>query len=235
MRKCLDERRLRLVAEDHVLPERRVQHQPVAMSVLGDVAESLLATVAGAELGDVLALELDRPGRGGLDPDDHVDQLVLPVALHAGDAHDLPAVDLEADLAQRGPARLVDAHIGQGECDVLARRLGLGLGRGKLADPTISSASSRARHVLGQHLGHGATGADDGDRVGDRQHLVQLVGDEDHRHPTGHQLAQRGEELVDLLGHEDGGRLVEDDDAGAAVEHLQDLDPLAFAHAELAR
>ena len=57
--------------------------------------------------------------------------------------------------------------------------------------------------------------------------------DEDHRGALGRQLLQRGEELIHFLGHEDGRRLVEDDDPGAAVEHLQDLDALALAHAQL--
>ena len=40
------------------------------------------------------------------------------------------------------------------------------------------------------------------------------------------------EQLVDLLRHQHRGRLVEDEDAGAPVEHLEDLDPLALADAE---
>ena len=47
------------------------------------------------------------------------------------------------------------------------------------------------------------------------------------------ELAQVVEQLVDLLRHQHGGRLVEDDDLGAAVEHLEDLDALAGADAEL--
>ena len=41
------------------------------------------------------------------------------------------------------------------------------------------------------------------------------------------------EQLVDLLRHQHGGRLVEDEDAGAAVEHLEDLDALPVADAEV--
>ena len=39
--------------------------------------------------------------------------------------------------------------------------------------------------------------------------------------------------MVGLLGCEDGGRLVEDQEVGAAVERLQDLHALALAHAEI--
>ena len=41
------------------------------------------------------------------------------------------------------------------------------------------------------------------------------------------------EQFVDLVGHQHGGRLVEDQDVGAAVENLDDLHPLAFTDTEL--
>ena len=40
------------------------------------------------------------------------------------------------------------------------------------------------------------------------------------------------EQCLDLLRHEHRGRLVEDQDLGTAVEHLDDLDPLALADLE---
>ena len=46
------------------------------------------------------------------------------------------------------------------------------------------------------------------------------------------ELAQVREERVHLLRHQHGRRLVEDDDLRAAVEHLEDLHPLALADAE---
>ena len=50
--------------------------------------------------------------------------------------------------------------------------------------------------------------------------------------PLGLQLADVLEQRLDLLWHENRGRLVEDQDLGAAVEHLDDLDPLALADLE---
>ncbi len=91
----------------------------------------------------------------------------------------------------------------------------------------------RGGHVAGQDGGDRGAAPDDGDLVGDLEHLVELVRDEDDRQALGLELAQGVEELVDLLRHEDGGRLVEDQRAGAAVEHLEDLDPLPVADAEL--
>ena len=74
---------------------------------------------------------------------------------------------------------------------------------------------------------------DHGDLVGDREHLVELVRDEDDRQALGLELAQVAEQLVDLLRHQHRGRLVQDQDAGAAVEHLEDLHPLPVADAEV--
>ena len=49
--------------------------------------------------------------------------------------------------------------------------------------------------------------------------------------PCAVRLAHDREELLRLLRREHGGRLVEDEDVGAAVERLQDLDALLLADA----
>jgi hypothetical protein len=79
----------------------------------------------------------------------------------------------------------------------------------------------RADHQLGQLLAVTSAGstvatvvpADDGDVVADGEHLVELVRDEDDGDALVDQLAQVGEQLVDLLRHQHGGGLVEDEDA----------------------
>ena len=65
-----------------------------------------------------------------------------------------------------------------------------------------------------------------GDAVGDLEHLVQLVADEDDRHVLRRQRAEDGEQILRLLRRQDGGRLVEDEDVRVPVERLQDLDAL---------
>ena len=50
--------------------------------------------------------------------------------------------------------------------------------------------------------------------------------------PSALELAQVAEQLVDLLRHQHRGRLVQDQDLRAAVEHLEDLHPLPGADAE---
>ena len=101
------------------------------------------------------------------------------------------------------------------------------------SEPTISSASWRAVTSVGSTVADRRAAADHGDLVGDGEHLVELVGDEDDREALLLQLAQVAEQLVDLLRHQHRGRLVEDDDPGTAVEHLEDLHPLPGTDAEL--
>ena len=87
-----------------------------------------------------------------------------------------------------------------------------GVGLGQLAaDHELCELASG--HVLGQHGGDGAAGADHRDGVGDAEHLIELVADEDDSDPLRRQIAERVEQVVDLLRHEHGGRLVEDEDA----------------------
>ena len=85
------------------------------------------------------------------------------------------------------------------------------------------------RQAGGRHL----AAAHHRDPVGDGQHLAELVADEHHAPAVGGHRAERPEQLVDLLRGEDGGRLVHDQDPGAAVEQLEDLDPLLLADRQL--
>ena len=54
------------------------------------------------------------------------------------------------------------------------------------------------------------------DAVGDVEHLVQLVRDQDDRRAARDERAQNAEQLVDFLRRQHRGRLVEDQDARVA-------------------
>ncbi len=147
--------------------------------------------------------------------------------------HVLVAV-LGGDRQRRGRRA---PRLGQGQAldlehrDVGDRRLA-GLRGGQLG----------ADHQLGELLGGGrlrvggadrGAAPDDGDVVGDLQHLAQLVRDEDDGQALGLELAQVVEECVDLLRHQHGGGLVEDERPGAPVEDLEDLHALAVGDTEV--
>src|SRR5215210_5056172 len=75
--------------------------------------------------------------------------------------------------------------------------------------------------------------ANDGDPVGNRQHLVELVADEDDARALGLEAAEDAKDLERLLGRQHGRRLVEDEDSRAPIERLEDLDPLLLPDAQL--
>ena len=107
--------------------------------------------------------------------------------------------------------------------------------RSKLtARPTIIWTSSAFVRLGGRARRDFLAVTQHGDRVGDRHHLFEVVGDEDHRHALRDEAAQRLEQLAALLRRQHGGRLVEDDDPGAAGQDLQDLDALLDADREQA-
>ena len=71
------------------------------------------------------------------------------------------------------------------------------------------------------------------DAIGDLEHLVQLVADEDDRHALAREVPEDGEQLDGLLRCENCRRLVEDEDVRPPVERLQDFDALLLAHGDV--
>ena len=170
--------------------------------------------------------ERDGAGLGPTQADDRFDELRLAVPGNARDAQDLPGPDLERAVRHDRAAPVVGhRQVRNGEDDVPRLRGLLVDGEGDLA----------ADHHLGKILLGGGlrirladhpSAPDDGDPVGDREDLVELVADEDDARPLGREAAQDGEDLDRLLGGKDRRRLVEDQDPRAPVERLEDLDPL---------
>src|SRR5579863_4709152 len=70
--------------------------------------------------------------------------------------------------------------------------------------------------------------------VRDREHLAELVGDEDNRVPVLGESPHRGEQLPRFLGRQHGCRFVEYEDLGVAIKRLQYLDPLPEADRQAA-
>ena len=97
--------RLGLVAEDAVLPERRLEQQAVPVPVLGDVADAVPRAGAGWSRSVMSSSpSATVPAVGRPHAHDRLDQLGLAVALDAGDAEHLAAVDREA-RCRRAAAR----------------------------------------------------------------------------------------------------------------------------------
>ena len=70
--------------------------------------------------------------------------------------------------------------------------------------------------------------------VGDAQNVLDEMGDEDDAGAFVAQAPQGREQALHLRRREGGGRLVEDDDAGAREQHAGDLDELLQADRQVA-
>lgn len=160
-----------------------------------------------------------------------------PAPIRPADAHDLAPPGLDVGLVD-DLAVLVDGVV-HGPVADLQGRVGarVALVPSPFGEAMVEVASDHAADdaVLGGRLGvhveglDGAAVADDGDRVGDRRDLAQLVRDDDRGDPLPFQLLDEADELGAVLVVECGGRFVEDQQFDLLGEGLGDLDELLFA------
>ena len=88
-------------------------------------------------------------------------------------------------------------------------------------------------HVLGLHGADVLALSQHAAPVGHGHDLGQLVADEQDALALGGQVLHDLHQLVDLLGRQHGGGLVEDQDLVVAVEHLEDLGALLHADGDV--
>jgi len=220
--------------EDDVRGDREARRDSRPQPVLGHVRDAVGNCVARVARAQRDARDRHVSGRQRPQPGERLGELALAVAGDAGDADDLAAAHRERDAAQRGQTAVALGVQVVGLEYHLPRRPGA-----RLATVLLDLAPDHQRR---QGLGGRARrrrGRDDApaaqhrDAVGDLEHLVQLVRDEDDRAAVGGHGAQRREQRVRLLRGQHRRRLVEDQDARVAVERLEDLDALLLAHRQL--
>ena len=220
-------RRVAVVVQRDVLRDRELEHEAAALPVFRDVPH---AGVQHFPRGRIVRRVLpgDHDPSTGQPPQarERVDQLGLAVPVHAGDRENLAGADVERDAAHLLEAAIVeDLEIVDLEERVARRR-----GRLVHAEQHLTPDHHPREALLGRALrGHGVdrlAAPEHRDPVGDLEHLVELVRDEDDRLPLRLQLGDDREELPRLLRCEDRGRLVQHEDLRPAVERLQDLDAL---------
>ena len=181
----------------------------------------------------------DGPARRLAQARERLDELVLAVAGDAGDSEDLAGADLEADAIDGLLAAIVrDPQVRDDRVSGSPGWISPRSTTSWTSRPTISSARSSSSVSAGIRDPDDLAAPDDRDPVGDLEHLVELVADEDDAVALVREAPQDGEDLLRLLWREHGRRLVEDEDPRLAVERLEDLDPLLPAdrqRADLAR
>ena len=174
------------------------------------------------------------PRSARLQPGQSLDQLGLAVPVDSGDADDLAGTNLEGHAAHLLDAAVVATPTGP---PPRAGRRPASAGcfstRRSTSRPTIARASDSSVAPSRGTVSIVLPASEHGDAVGDLEHLVQLVADEDDRDALPAQRAQDLEQIRRLLGRQHGGRLVEDQDVGVPVERLHDLDALLLADADV--
>ena len=190
-----------------------LEDEPAALAVLGDVRDA-----GGGPSPRAPASRHVVARRPTIEPASTVRrpviasiELALAVAVDAGEADDLARAHRQRDAAHRGQPAVV-AHVrGRGP-----RARGSFGARRRLLDAQQHVAADhqpRQRSSVAPSVGHRVdllAAPQHGDAVGDVEHLVELVRDEDDRRcrrPSA--PAQHAEQVLRLLRGEHGGRLVE--------------------------
>ena len=219
-----------VLAQGEVLRQREVEHQPAQLAVLGDVRHAGVAGGAHAA-----GRQTSSPAIPML-PDSASRR---PAIASTSSCWPLPSTPASATIS---PPRTVSET---------PRTASRSRSSRTWRSSTSSTGSPTAcvrllhpqQHVAPDHQAReallgGALGGhrvdllaapQHGHAVGDLQHLAELVADEDDRHAVVAQRAQHLEQLAGLLRGQHRGRLVEHEDAGVAVERLEDLHALLGA------
>ena len=220
------------MVEHEVFCHRERADEAVALTILRHEPQTCLDGTGRIGVRGPSAVDANGSAGGQHRPEQGGRQLGLSIALHSCHAENLAASHLEGDVVDDDGTGVV----GHGEVVHLQARGG-GV-RLRLVDDQLHGTS---HHHLGQFglgvvrmgLPDDPAAPDDGDVVGDLTHLAKLVGDEDDGTSLVAQHAHDGHELVDLLGGEHGGGLVEDEIFRVIGEGLEDLDALLDAHRQV--
>ena len=193
-------------------------------------------------VGHVLAADANRPRGRGPQPGDHLGQLALPVAGHAGDAErSRPREPRDRSRERRQP--VVANRVQAGE---LPARSSPGVDRARAvrsardarpiaasSRPTIRRASVRRSVSRGRGRGDDPAPAQDVIRSATASTSSSLWEMKTTQKPSAAIPRSVRISPSRFLRREHRGRLVEDEDPRAAVEQAQDLDPLLLADREL--
>jgi hypothetical protein len=164
-------------------------------------------------------------------PAEHVEEIVLALALERRDAEDLAGAQRERDLLNETRGQGIDLERRLGLVEGPSRRLDLGgvalggLGR--------RARGLRAEHVLDDPLlaallrrnrGDRAAVAQDRRPITRRDHLLQPVGDEEHRPALLTRVAHDGEDALGEVRGERGRDLVEEQEPRPPGERPREVD-----------
>ena len=175
----------------------------------------------GPRISTRLAIDGDRAALGRGDAEEGESDVGATGADEPGEADDLAGANLEAHIFERaGATEALDAQHGR-----------TGLVTRAHEEVVDVPADHLAYEQLVVRLGDKACGdvpavAEHGDAIGDAEHLVETVADEQHGDAAPTQLADLVEQPVDLVRRQRRRRFVHDQHSGVEGDRLGDLDGL---------
>ena len=225
-------RLLAVVVQRDVLGERELEHEAAPLAILGDVAHAGVELSRAASPVTSRAVDRDRAGVGRAQARD------APRSARSARSRRPRRARRSRPRAPRTRRRAPPRGRGRrrrgGPRPRAAARPGCAGAfstRSSTSRPTIS----RARLCLGRALARDGldrlAAPQHRDPVGDLEHLLQLVADEDDRGALRGQAADDLEQLLASCGVSTAVGSSRISTVGAAVERLQDLDPLLLADA----
>ena len=207
--------------------ERQValEEEAVCLALLGDEGKAVVhSLLCVAEVHELVA-EVDATGRTRTDAEDRLEQLRAAGADKSVEAEDLALAHVERDVGEVGG--VLRREVLDGEDGIPGRVVH---GREAVVERAADHSGDQLVHVrVLDALGHDQLAvAQDRDVVADLEDLVHLVGNVNQRDALLLEHAHHREELLDLLRHERGGGLVQNDDLGVVGDGLRDLAHLAL-------
>jgi hypothetical protein len=207
-----------------VAHQRLVEQQRLALALLGRQAHAGADGRGDRAVAQARAVDVHRAGRRPPRPVHGLDDLGPAGADESGQTDDLAGADLEAHVGELAPA---------GEpLDLEHDRRALAHRLRRREDVLDGAPGHQADELGGRRLARRQAGRDraavleDGHAVADLADLLEPVGDVDDRDALGGEVADDGEQLVDLAGVEHRGRLVHDDEARVVRQGARHADDL---------
>ena len=224
------ERGLPVSLQNKVLLERIVQHQPVFMAILRNMAHTQLAAFSDGRAGDIVLLEENPAGGRLFQSGQSVNKFRLAIALDSRQTNDFAAAHLKGNILDRvvlvnlaGHGQVFDAehHIFR------LARLFVYL---KFDIPADHHAGELLLgRVLYFHRTDALALAQNRAAVGYGHNLIQFMGDEQDGLPFPGEVPHDFHQLVDFLRRQHRGGLIEDQNFIVAIEHFQYFDTLLHA------
>ena len=211
-----------------------IQYQAVLVPVLGNVAHTRVGTVSDAGLGNIHTAKGEAALAVLLQSGQRMNKFGLTVALDACQTHNFAGTDLEGNVFHRvalvglggdGNALHIQHHIAGSGSGLVHLQLDVTAHHepGHLLDGGIF-------HIHGAHV---LALAQDGAAVRHGLDFRQLVGNEEDGFSFFLEAPHDVHQLVNLLGGQDGGGLVENQDLIVSVEHLQNLHSLLHTNGDV--